>query len=184
MPTARTCAADPRPGLLQRRPVLLAGRQARHLPQRPQEERPPAALRHQQRRHRRAGLDRRSQLGPLGPLLVQGRQAHRLHRGRPQQPGHAAQLRSLLDEHGNGQDSAADLRSRCGRAAGVQPGWHQVDVDLDPRRRLPRPSSTSRISRCRKSECHETTHEKRPIFVLSCFSCVELMQQMPIACRR
>ena len=51
-----------------------------HLPQRPQEEGPAAALRHQRRRHRREGADRRRQLGLLGPVLVQGRQAHHLHR--------------------------------------------------------------------------------------------------------
>ncbi len=42
---------------------------------------------------RRAGLDRRPELGLLGAVLVQGRQAHRLHRRRPQQPDGAAQLR-------------------------------------------------------------------------------------------
>ena len=82
-PTAERPQADQRPALLQRRPVLLARRQARHLPQRPQEEGPPAALRHQRGRHRREGPDRRRELGLLGAVLVQGRQAHRLHRRRP-----------------------------------------------------------------------------------------------------
>ena len=76
----------------------------RHLPQRPQEEGPPAALRHQRRRHRREGADRQRQLGLLGPVLVQGRQAHHLHRRRPQRPDGPAELRPVLDGHRHGQD--------------------------------------------------------------------------------
>ena len=59
--------ADERPRLLQRRPVLLPRRQKSHLPQRPQEEGPPAALRHQRRRLRREGPHRRRQTGSSGP---------------------------------------------------------------------------------------------------------------------
>ena len=63
--------ADERAGLLQRRAVLLARRQAGHLPQRPQEEGPPAALRHQRRRQRRAGADRRPTWVYWGPFWHQ-----------------------------------------------------------------------------------------------------------------
>ena len=95
------------PQLLQRRPVLLARRQAGHLPQRPQEEGPPAALRHQRRRHRRAGPDRRPELGLLGAVLVQGRQAHHLHRPPTTATRRCGQLRPLLDERRHRQEGAA-----------------------------------------------------------------------------
>ena len=67
------------------------------------------------------------------PVLAQGRQAHRLHGRRPQQPDGAAQLRHVLDERGHGKENAADPSPRRGRAAGVQPGRQEADVDLDPR---------------------------------------------------
>ena len=107
----------------------------RHLPQRPQEEGPSAALRHQRRRHRRTGPDRRPQLGPLGPVLVQGRQAHHLHRRRPQRPADAAQLRSVLDEY---RDRARSTRITFAPGADVlpvfSPDGKQGDVDLNARR--------------------------------------------------
>ena len=78
--------AHARPGLLQRRPVLQPGRHEGGVPGRPQGEGPAPAVRHQQRRDRRAGADGQRQVGVLGSVLVQGRQAHHLHRRRPLRP--------------------------------------------------------------------------------------------------
>ena len=78
------------------------------------------------------GLDRRSELGLLGPVLVQGQPAHHLHGGGSQQSDHGpAQLRSLLAQHRQRrQADALDVRSGRGRFAGVQPRLHKADVDV------------------------------------------------------
>ena len=114
-------------------PFFSPERQARHLPQRPQGEGAAPGPRHQRGRDRRQGPHRRADLELLGAVLVQGRQAHHLRRRRPRH-GDAAQLRPLLDEHRHGQEGAHHLRPGRRRAAGVQPGLQEVDVDLDARR--------------------------------------------------
>ena len=99
--------ADARARLLQRRSVLLARRQTGHLPQRSQGRRTICSCTSSTATApARRRLDRRPELGALGAVLVQGRQAHHLHRAPTTAIAGAAELRSLLDGHRNGQESA------------------------------------------------------------------------------
>ena len=69
---------------LRRRPVLLARRQADHLPQRPQGERPAPDLRQQHRGHGRARPDQQ-RIRQLGAVLAPRRPPHHL-RDQPARP--------------------------------------------------------------------------------------------------
>ena len=70
-------------------------------------------------------------------------------------PNGPAELRPVLDEHRDGQDDAADVRPGAGRAAGVQPGRQEGDVDVAAATAARRRSSTSPTSRRRRSRSVE-----------------------------
>ena len=80
---------------LRRRPVLLARRQADHLPQRPQGERPASGLCQQHRGHGRAGPDQQ-RVRQLGAVLASRQPPHHLR----DQQARPRELRALLDGRG------------------------------------------------------------------------------------
>ena len=126
---------------LRRRPVLLARRQADHLPERPQGERPAPGLHQQHRGDRRAGPDRQ-RVRQLGPVLPPRQPPHHLRH----QPPRARELRALPDGRRHRRRGADHLPRGVRRPARLLARRQEADVDLQrPDRRQEEPALHRRL---------------------------------------